>query len=248
MTTEPQHGQIEELLGAYALDALEADEVAVVERHLDGCPRCRAEVDGLREIAAALGNSVEPVPPALWDRLAGHLADPSSLPLSEGSPGSPTVLGRPARPGHRGRWAVALGAAAAAVAIALLGLQAAQPSNQGGPGPTSAQAALSTPGHRLVQLTSAGGERVAEVVVLPDGRGLMLSNSLGRLPVSETYQLWAMIGGRAISLGLLGRQPGVSAFTVSTSARPAALALTVEPAGGVSAPDRTPVASGAVPA
>ena len=38
------HQEIEELLGAYALDAVDDDERDLVEAHLAGCPRCRAEV------------------------------------------------------------------------------------------------------------------------------------------------------------------------------------------------------------
>jgi anti-sigma-K factor RskA len=247
VSAAPQHHEIEELLGAYALDALESDEALMVEGHLDTCPRCRSELDGHREMAAALGNGIEPLPPALWDRVVEHL-DEQSLPVflepHRSAPAGPGRRGQ--RPRHLGRWATALGAAAAAVVIALLGLQAAQTSQA--PGLSPAQAALSTPGHRLVQLTSTSGHRLAEAVVLPDGQGLMVSNSLAQLPASETYQLWAMIGGRPISLGLLGRHPKNASFTVSTSAPPAALAVTVEPAGGVSAPDGTPLASGAVPA
>jgi anti-sigma-K factor RskA len=50
-------------------------EVERVERHLRTCPRCRAEVDAHYETAAAMGNTVEPVSPELWDRIAGRLAE-----------------------------------------------------------------------------------------------------------------------------------------------------------------------------
>ena len=53
------HEEASELLGAYALHAVDGDEVTEVEEHLDTCPRCRAELDGLREVAGALGTSVE---------------------------------------------------------------------------------------------------------------------------------------------------------------------------------------------
>ena len=38
------HTEIEELLGAYALDAVDRDTAAVIEQHLEGCVRCAAEV------------------------------------------------------------------------------------------------------------------------------------------------------------------------------------------------------------
>jgi len=53
------------------------------------------------------------------------------------------------------------------------------------------------------------------------------------LPKAETYQLWAMIGGQPISLGLMGNSPAQASFTVSGSATVSALAVTVEPAGGL---------------
>ena len=43
---------IEELLGAYALDAVDPDERRQVEAFLQTSPRARAEVDQHREVAA----------------------------------------------------------------------------------------------------------------------------------------------------------------------------------------------------
>ncbi|MGW1024036.1 zf-HC2 domain-containing protein [Streptomyces sp. NPDC002577] len=47
------------LLGAYVLGALDDQEVRAVEEHVAACERCREELDGLREMEAALGE----VPP-----------------------------------------------------------------------------------------------------------------------------------------------------------------------------------------
>ena len=44
MERELTHDEAAELLGAYALDAVEADERDAIEHHLNECPRCRAEV------------------------------------------------------------------------------------------------------------------------------------------------------------------------------------------------------------
>jgi len=77
------HHEIEELLGAYALDAVDADEARLVEDHLADCPRCRAEVAEHREVAALLTTgSTEPVPDGLWDRIAADLGDtPPPVPI-----------------------------------------------------------------------------------------------------------------------------------------------------------------------
>ena len=70
------HEDIQELLGAYALHAVDPDEAEVVEAHLEPCPRCRAEVEGHREVATMLGNSGGDAPDGLWDRIASQLEDP----------------------------------------------------------------------------------------------------------------------------------------------------------------------------
>ena len=65
------HQQAAELLAVFALDAVDDDEHELIEAHLAECPRCRAELDAHREVAAALGNSVEPLPEGLWSSIAG---------------------------------------------------------------------------------------------------------------------------------------------------------------------------------
>src|SRR5580700_5024848 len=69
------HDEAGDLLGAYALDAVDGDEFTELEEHLETCPRCRAELDSLREVAAAMGNSVEPLPEGLWSQIAGRLPE-----------------------------------------------------------------------------------------------------------------------------------------------------------------------------
>jgi len=64
------------------------------------------------------------------------------------------------------------------------------------------------------------------------------------LPPDETYQLWAIISGRPISMGLLGSRPEQAAFTMASAHTATELAVTVEPSGGVATPTRPPVATG----
>jgi len=66
------HHEIEELLGAYALDAVEPQETLEIEEHLRGCPRCRTEVGQHREMAALLAHAGQaaagPASPPAWRR------------------------------------------------------------------------------------------------------------------------------------------------------------------------------------
>src|SRR4051812_36552435 len=65
-----------ELLGAYALDAVDDDEREAIEAHLLSCPRCRAEVAEHREVAAFLSKGA-PAPDGVWDRIAAELSPPA---------------------------------------------------------------------------------------------------------------------------------------------------------------------------
>ena len=81
------HHDIQELLGAFALDAVDDDERDVIQAHLASCPRCRAEVEGHRETAALLAHSGERAPEGVWDRIAEALDEaPPVLDLARIAP------------------------------------------------------------------------------------------------------------------------------------------------------------------
>ena len=102
------HDEIEEMLGVYALDALDAQERQEVDDHLASCPRCRAELAAHREVAALLGNPVGDAPAIapedVWDRIASSLQDepPARSPLARRGLQRRSHLVRAARSG-RGR-------------------------------------------------------------------------------------------------------------------------------------------------
>jgi hypothetical protein len=78
--------------------------------------------------------------------------------------------------------------------------------------------------------------------VLPDGTGYVVKDNLPALGPARTYQLWAVVGGSKISVGVLGPDPGPSGFKAAGDV--SALAITQEPAGGVVASDQSPIALG----
>ncbi|HMD45153.1 MAG TPA: anti-sigma factor [Acidimicrobiales bacterium] len=253
--SDPGHDEIQSLLGAFALDAVDPDEAEAVRRHLDECGDCQAEVDAHRAVAGALGNSVEPLPPELWDRIAERIAE---SPGPTGPPPAPPDLSEqvvPLDPARRAAPArsrrgptVVLGVAAAALVlvVAAYALGRSHPASPGHGGLSVAVAqAMATPGHQVVDLRSPDGTRLAQVVAVPGGHWYLARSDMPRLPGGRTYQLWGVIDGRYISLGLLGPHPSQAAFSVG-SASPIAVAVSVEPAGGVASPDLPPVASGTV--
>jgi anti-sigma-K factor RskA len=247
----PSHDAAAELLGAYALHALDPAETEVVEAHVAECPRCTAELAEHYEVASLLGNAGDNAPPELWDRIAADLIRPAA----EGPAAAPrltrvTPAARRPRPARRlsPRAAVATLAAAAAIAIALLGLQVGHLDHRVSQlSATPAQRALADPQARHIALTSATGHQtLATLVVLPSGSAYLVDKHMPVLPASETYQLWSMTPGRTVSVGLLGRSPSTVAVTLSPTAPATAYAITVEPAGGVPAPTDAPVAQAAV--
>ncbi len=253
------HDEASDLLGAYALDAVDGDERGELEEHLGACPRCRAELDGLREVAAAMGNSVEPLPEGLWSQIASRLPErqegegPPPMPLltPEGDAGSPFRTPSSRRPRRRNVSTLvgAIAVAAAAVAVILgIGLVRADNtvSNLQAAGPTSLTAALATPGHRLITLHTSSHASAAQVVVTPSGQGFLVSSNLPTLGQGRTYQLWGIVGHNPISLGLLGNSPRAAAFTIAGSTRPTVLGVTAEPAGGSVVPTGAMVATGTV--
>lgn len=267
MIATSEHGEVADLLGAYALDALEEDEARRVEEHLAECPRCRDEADQLFEVAASLGacSALEgDEPPAhVWDRIAADTRPagsgasrlaPESIPLPPASAVIPIDGHRGRRGGRHRTWSAAAAAvAAAAVVVALaIGLVDVQgqvhrlQSALAVRGPDAAvRAALTTPGAQVVTLATPTGSDLARVVVEPSGVGYVVASTMSALPAAETYQLWMAIDGRAISIGVLGPHPRAGgAFDLGSAVRSARkLMVTVEPATGVVAPTRSPIAT-----
>jgi anti-sigma-K factor RskA len=238
------HDEIQSLLGAYALDAVEPEELSAVEEHIADCPRCQAEVAAHREIAGLLGNVGGSAPEGVWERLAADLE--FERPPSRKAPSAHEVLPfrRKRQPGLP---MIAALVAAAAVVIGLLGVSTIRLQHRvdnlrnavsaGGLGQAAATAVLD-PDHTLVRLASADGRINADVVVQPGGDAYLVGGNLPPIDSGHTYQLWGLANGQVVSLGLLGSDPRLAAFRVEPGV--SRLMVTAEPRGGRPAPD-TPV-------
>ncbi|MDQ1521692.1 MAG: hypothetical protein QOI55_2765, partial [Actinomycetota bacterium] len=237
MSIESGNDEMQEMLGAYALDALEPIDRARVDSYLERSVAARAEVDELRETAAMLASTPAPTesaPPEIWDRIAQNIAeaDEHLAPVVD-------LDQRHLQSRYGVPWKFAAPiAAAAAIIVALLGYQVVDLRNQVDHTAvvTAAQyrEATKVPGAKQASLT-ANGASLARVVVLPDGTGYLVNDNLAPLDGKQTYQLWAMVGDpqkpTAISAGVLGNDPHAAAFKVSAPV--VAFALTEEKAGGV---------------
>ena len=109
--------EMDELLGAYALDAVDADEREQIEQYLEQNPRARAEVTEHREVAAMMSLVGGQAPDGVWDRIADEIATDAA---AQGPVPQLRLVPVDEKP-KRTWWGVALGSVAAA-AIAVLGL------------------------------------------------------------------------------------------------------------------------------
>lgn len=256
MTTELAHEALEDLLGAYALDALEGEEHLAVEVHLPTCARCRAEVQEFREVAAMLAHTGAPAPDGLWDRIAESLeGEPPRLDL----PGSLAFLpsaqraAASARHTWRNRAAGAF-LAAAAVVIVVLGVGLVEQDRRLDQMASllevdalerAYQAAESTAGSEVIQLASFDGKIDTRAVLTDEGEGYLWASGLPRLGDGETYQLWGDMGDRLVSLGLMGADPEVVPFEASDAL--VAVAITQEAEPGVVTTEQPILAHGLLP-
>lgn len=252
MSDQTTHDEIAGLLGAYALNAVDPDERALVEGHLEGCPRCRGELSDHAGVAALLGNSGADAPPGVWDRIAATLegsAPPMRLQLDRADGGARVVPITAARRSARRPW---LAAAAAAAVIAVLGAQVVRQDDRIGTLESAlgdegimraASVALADPDAVTAQLSSTDGSLHVSAVLLPDGTGYLLADDLPALDDGRTYQLWGQTSAGLVSLGLLGSEPNeVVAF--QAGAPITALAVTDEESPGVVQSVNPPVLSG----
>jgi hypothetical protein len=253
------HDDIIELLGAYALDAVEPDEAEAIERHLEDCPRCAQEVDAFREVAGSLAFSGGTAPDGVWERIAAQLEEkPPPLDMERFAPVVPIERGRRRRRGAGGPRPLVLRVAAVAAAEVVVGALA---------GLTAEVARLqhridgmrtnvaTAPAGRAVSITlrSPDGALSVPVVIGPDGNGYVSAGNLPPLPATETYQLWAISNGQRISIGVLGSSFDVGTFALGAEPAGAAarhidaIAITREPAPGVSTSVQAPVVLSPLP-
>jgi anti-sigma-K factor RskA len=253
-TSTPDMNDLDSLLGAYALDALDVADRARVDAYLEHNSAARAEVDEMRETAASLAllpDTPAVAPPELWTRIE-QVITADRTDTSVASPAAPVDELAVRRAARRNlRWIVPA-TAAAAIAVVLLAAQVVSLQNRldqarslGSKATAAAfERAAKAPGARALGLRSESGATLARVVLLPDGSGYLRGDHLDPLPAQRTYQLWALTGNAkaptAVSAGVLGPSPSAVSFRASGPVH--GFAVTVEPAGGVVQSHNTPIA------
>jgi anti-sigma-K factor RskA len=225
-----------ENLAAYALGALDEGEIPALEEHLQTCVSCREDLAAFRALGDGLLAALPPrQPPA---DLRRHLQERLS-PRQESSP-------------SKRKWSlgqIALGAAL----VLLLGItlfsvlqvqtlqrQQAALASQINNGQT-ALAMLAYPSTRSLPLS--GGNIAGNLLVDPDRNvAALIVWKLPTLPADQSYQVWLIDPqGKRTNGGTFRSEPEqpfttVSIFAPSAFSNYSGIGVTVEPAGGSTAP------------
>lgn len=262
MSAESHDDRFGELLPAYALGALDADDRAELEAHLAECAACRLRLEEWRRTAGDLADAVAPAAPppgvraSLLDRVRSEAAVPRPATRSE----------------RRRRWIVAAAAVLVVVALtvlllgvarARLGSELEATRNRVAELERRLEAArddLARTRLRLASLTrlvevlsSAGPERQVALAGLEPApgahgrlfvdperrRAVFVADHLPALPAGRDYQLWNIVAGTPRSAGVFRPDAQGLALLEVERVPPEkvdAWAVTIEPAGGVPQP------------
>lgn len=250
------HDEFTDLLGAYALDAVDDDERAALDAHVRTCPWCSAEVAEHREVAAFLSQTGGVAPDGVWDRISAEISPPAPplrltfSPAGEARPAPvpepaavPSNLVPMASRGSMSRRAAAGILAVAALLLAVVGFVAVdQTRTANNLRDTASTATTPQPGDLTVSLTSTDTKAKATAVVDGEGRGYFFSDDLPDIGKDRLFQLWGQVDGVVLSLGTFGsnakvvkfhldpnRLDGVQAFAVTEEQRPGVVSSANDP-------------------
>jgi anti-sigma-K factor RskA len=232
-----EHRELQDLIPAHALDALDADDALLLEEHVATCEACRHDLDDLRETTALLAFATAPVePPA---RLRAAILDAVAEP-------SPAPVARPARvrmPFLRGAFAGALAGAAIAIVVGLALYSQLTDARDSRDAQSALVASLISSGSQVQPLEGA----VQGAVVRKGGSGKLVLVDLPEAAAGHTYEAW-LIGSDKVPVPA-GTFSGGKAVVVpldGDAAGSKTVAITVEQSGGSQAPTTKPVASAAL--
>ncbi len=245
---------IDELLAAYALNALDPDERLTVLEHLAECRTHDEVLLMYREVAGMLPLALEdarPAPSARSSLLSAfEAAITAEAPIPAPAPRAqtqPPATPAPVRPAaqtptpartpvvvspQRSRFPLfrmpnlGLGLAAALLVV-VLGLAAWNLSLQ------------ADDRDLVARTTTSQGDMSLQLYYLEDDGVAVLKLEMPPLTGGRVYQAWQLVGGQPVSLGVV-QGSGITAVPAELAGA-SAIAISIEPPGGSAAPTTTPV-------
>ncbi len=221
--------------GAYALDALDADEQAAFEKHLDECADCGAEVKGFLATTARIAEASGQAPsPALKTQVMRSIAHT----VQE----RPVVTSLADRRKRRLLPRIALVAAGLLTALSIAGYVSER--NQAGDLEAERAAVIkimSSDDAAITKATMSNGGTAQLIASKENNKAVVVTDNLPKLKDGRVYQLWMITGDEPTSAGLI--DAGSNIATMNGVDTVEQVALTVEPSGGSKSPTTKPIAT-----
>ncbi|HEX2347290.1 MAG TPA: anti-sigma factor [Ktedonobacterales bacterium] len=246
-----QEPHVTDLIPAYVLGALEPEEVDMVERHLEGCAACSAELRAQRRIAEELlvAPAQRSAPPQVRERLLEQIralgAAPSAqgaLPAAAAAEQTPQATPQPApRSSNRiaRAWQAAFGRAGASTDDD----EADQELRDLMLDPESIVIAVSG--------TPDAPAASARLIASPQrGKAVLLASGLKAPGAGRAYQIWFLRNGQPVPNALFAVDRRGRGLSLATLGAPLGsfdtVAVTQEPEGGSPSPTGPIVLAGAL--
>lgn len=214
------------LTGAYATDALDADERAAFELHLQACTSCRDEVAELQATTERLAKAAwSSPPPELRTRVMAATATTRQVP--------PLLSARRVSSARTWRASPSMVAAALLLVVASgLGWLALVEHRRALEAERrEAQIVAVTTDPDRIERSAAAADGGTATVVMSDRLAVLRVRGLPPLRPGQEYQLWLVKGETPRSVGTYGPQ-GQFAVLLDDIAGAERLGISVEPRGG----------------
>jgi anti-sigma-K factor RskA len=243
--------EFQELAAAFALDALEPAERVACEQHLADSAMHQGCREALRDAEDAAAIPGMAMPPAraradLWKGIEAKL--------------SPVVAAAPVAPRRKlalpiakiAPWIVA--AAAVIVAIVVSAARGTTHVEKAAPSADQMASLLASPDAKVVTLAPQGAGMHGAVVAVVSAslaQAIVMGSDLTVAKAGKDYELWVIRGDKKIAAGLV--KPDATGHVMMPIGKELMgggadmLAVTLEPAGGGTAPRGPIIMAGAVP-
>jgi anti-sigma-K factor RskA len=257
------HTEYQELLAAYALDAIDARDGQALGEHLATCPQCREELAALRDATALLAHATKLEAPA--EQVRAQILEKGR---AKDGDGRAQILAMPQR--ARTAWPTLLRLAAAIAFVALLTgvivlwrrearlktevaelsheLRSQRSELQKDRNTLAQQkealAMLSSTTMKKVLLTGSQGAESARATLMFDertGRAMLLTEGLPATSADKAYEVWfipkghAPMPGKVFSVDSSGHAMIMDQMPAEAMNN-AVIAITIEPKNGSAAP------------